>query len=618
MAQKYSIIYNDIANIEHECQIFDDAYSDDVIDVLGKVFLDHAKTDDPLEAIRGKGLRVELEADQDLTFSDLYTEEEKTLAVIYIRNSVTLFSGWLNPEGWFEDFVTDRWKVGFDCVDGLGYLDNLSFVEDDTGLQILGKKTMLECISLALIRTGLEQNINIDIQIFYTGLSTSLDILDNANVVADRYIKDDGETIFSCEEVLRDILEPFGACIVSKEAEWYIYKPNQIHASQTITYFRYDFEGTPLSPTSATLQTDFLLGSNVNNFLPHHCSENQRISVKNSIGAYRINYKYGQAKSLIDNSKLITEDDITIDDWTILDDTDMTFPVTNSAGIALACVDLFAGVAVIETDDIALTEGNVIEFNTTAQHSRFPVGLEDKYIYQITLDDSIDIYYLNQAMEWIANDNSVFLKYVSSQVISFIITNKADPLPVSGDLQYTIWNPERLDAGSGGLFNVLEVAITNSTEGTQIVVGEFHTFQRTTKPSSKVEREKEVATGDNEAENFVGAIYKADQTTTTSTWNRGGVVETLPILGIMGEETLRMSQQPARVFSGNVFGFFPYLSRVQIDGLTGIFMPVGYSYDTYNNVISCEFREIFSAELDDIDYVVTLDYGKTVKPTIIS
>ena len=107
MAQKYSIIYNDVANIEHECQIYDDTYSDAVIDILGKVFLDHAETDNPLEAIRGKGLRVELEADTDLTYSDLYSEEEKTLPVIYLRDSIQLFSGWLNPEGWFEDYVTD-------------------------------------------------------------------------------------------------------------------------------------------------------------------------------------------------------------------------------------------------------------------------------------------------------------------------------------------------------------------------------------------------------------------------------------------------------------------------------------------------------------------------------
>ena len=157
MAQKYSIIYDDVESVEHECQIYDDDYSGAIIAVQGRVFLDASKTNDPLEAIRGLGLRVELEADEDLTYEDLYSEEEKSFPVKYIRDSVTLFDGWLNPEGWYESSVADRWKVSFDCVDGLGYLENLSFVNTD-GTQITGRKTQLEVIRLALLRTDLQND----------------------------------------------------------------------------------------------------------------------------------------------------------------------------------------------------------------------------------------------------------------------------------------------------------------------------------------------------------------------------------------------------------------------------------------------------------------------------
>ena len=113
MAQKYSIIYNDVVNVEHEVQIYDDSYASTVIDVLGRAYLDCSSVDNHLEAIRGQGLRLELEADSDRTFSDLGSEEEMTFRVVYLRNSVQLFEGWLDPKGWFEDFVKSDWIVLF-------------------------------------------------------------------------------------------------------------------------------------------------------------------------------------------------------------------------------------------------------------------------------------------------------------------------------------------------------------------------------------------------------------------------------------------------------------------------------------------------------------------------
>ena len=152
--------------------------------------MDYGEVDENLEAIRGQGLRVDLAADSTLTFEELFEEQEKTFKVIYYRDSVILFQGWLNPEGFFEDYVNDKWVVSFDCIDGLGYLKNLAFVNSD-GTNITGIKTQLEILSLALIRTGIEVDINIDIDVFYTGLADTSSILENVKANTKRYIKDD-------------------------------------------------------------------------------------------------------------------------------------------------------------------------------------------------------------------------------------------------------------------------------------------------------------------------------------------------------------------------------------------------------------------------------------------
>jgi predicted ribonuclease YlaK len=54
--------------------------------------------------------------------------------------------------------------VSFDCIDGLGYLKNLAFVNSD-GTNIIGVRSQLDLLSLALQRTGINSNINIDIEV---------------------------------------------------------------------------------------------------------------------------------------------------------------------------------------------------------------------------------------------------------------------------------------------------------------------------------------------------------------------------------------------------------------------------------------------------------------------
>ena len=45
-------------------------------------------------------------------------------------------------------------------------------------------------------------------------------------------------------------------------------------------------------------------------------------------------------------------------------------------------------------------------------------------------------------------------------------------------------------------------------------------------------------------------------------------------------------------------------------------MPIEYSYDTFSNISTIKSLELFSAEISDLVYKPTFDYGNTVKPTI--
>lgn len=617
MALKYYIEYNDVSNFTHRFELYDDDFVGSATEVNGKVFLDYPEVDSPLEARKGSGLGVELEANSSLTYSDLYSEKERSFPVIYKRDNIVKFNGFLNPEGWFEDYVTDNWIVRFDCIDGLSFLSSLSLVDNTTGLIFTGIKTQLEVVSLILIRTGLQQNINVDIDIFYTGLAETNCILDNVNILMKRFVKDDGATIMDCETVLESILEPYGACVTTRDGEWFITKPNQLYSSSTITYFRYDYLGVALSPTTGTLDTSFSLGSDVNGFYPHHCSSNQKIRNEASIGAYRISYKYGLIQSFFDNAYLYTADGISVDDWVLVSFTNLTLPPAGGSGVFFNLINYGTGVLNIQSDAVTLAVDLVVELFIRLEPVN-TLSFPGIFYYQLHLYDGVDDYYLDYVGAW-STATPIKKQVVINESGEMSVSIKTDVLPIAGDLRILIYTPETIFGETPDVNDVIlikEVTLNNEGDQGANIEGETHTFQITDKPSSKIKDIKEVTTGDNPSDIYLGTMYKADATTPTETWFRSGVVESLPILGLMGFETMRMSQKPARVFSGGVFGFYDYLSTVTIDGLTGKFICISYSYDTKENIIESKFIEIFGDELLDVDYEKTFDYGNVVKPTI--
>ena len=159
--------------------------------------------------------------------------------------------------------------------------------------------------------------------------------------------------------------------------------------------------------------------------------------------------------------------------------------------------------------------------------------------------------------------------------------------------------------------------ITTNTDVLNGKVGEFHTVERTKKISSIVKENDTVILGD-ETDNFYsGTIFKSNQTTPTSIWSRKGNFDLSPLLKISAETELRLGQKPLMLFSGTVYGYIPYLSLIEINNLSGRFMPIKYVYDTKANTVNFDLLELIADEIPDINYKFTFDYGSTVKPTIV-
>ena len=614
MALKYYLEYTDLEKIEHRVEIDDPDYMGSQIQVNGYVSLQSGSVNSPIESFRGQGLKLYLEASIDLTFNDLYSENDRVFKVTYIRDSITQFVGFLNPEGLFEDYVSDKWMLTLICGDGLSFLKTLSYVDNITNELFRGKQSELEIITNCLKRTDLGLNINTSIGISYGGQTANTDVLSQTYLNSERFLKEDNQqTVMQCEEVLRSILEKYNAVIQFRNGEWFIYRPIELFNFSSRTFYKYNSNGTTLSPVTVDINLTTNLGSQIDEYYPHWVNSNQKKNTKNSIGAYRVNYKYGLVSNVLDNPTLLS-DDGDLFNYTINEPTLVEFPVSER-GIRVKGSS--GNVSVAVSDPVNISDQDSIQV-TFVQKSGDPTANVPHYVknnaisYRVALTDGSTTYYLQSDGSWTTTVINLTIDTVFIGYKTLVL--KSGLVPITGTLTVDIRDSREEGSDSSVEITLIDVRPTTTEEGG--VKGEVHTVQRIANPSSKILPNKEIFNGDVPTDLYEGTIYKADQTTPTTVWNRTGVVEESAILRIMAEDTLSMFQSPSIEFSGDIYGFIPCMSRILINNQPGIYIPIEYEYKTNINITSLKLRQIFGFLGSDIDYELTFDYGNVVEPTI--
>lgn len=613
---KYYVEWADTENVDYSIRIYQKAYTGSSTQVSGYGVLKYGSVNDNLEPIRGNGLDLSLNASNDLTLEDLYTEDENSFSVKMYRKNKLLFDGYLKPDGVYQSFVQDQWMLNLSCVDGLGLLKDLAFVQS-TGLHWVGKQKAIDIIYNCLKRTGLEMNINTSVNIYYEGLTPSdtLDPLNEVYVSVDRFVKDDNDTIMDCNEVLTSVLNLFNAVICQMDGEWFIYRPSEIFENNIVKFRQYSQTDNSYLKLN-TKNLAFNLGSQIDNYYPHHAGGNQQIEIKGSVSATRINYKYGFEKSLNSNPTL-GHTGKTFPGWTVINEPFVILDPTDNEGLISAPV-ISSGFTptifpIMYSDDVALLAGDTIKLVLRGNSTNGSVFLETKF--RVTLTQSSGaITYLKNDGTWTATSTFIIL----AATPNFDVSIQSLALPVSGDISLTIYQALQVSSGST-LYEVTFADIQNSATATSSgAVGEFHSAQRQNRPSSIASETKTIFNGDSPSLIYEGTIYKEDTETPTSLWFRKGITESKPILQIAVEDILRVHQRPQKIFTGDVYGYLPYLSIISINNLDGKFLVLEYSFDALRNITSVKLLQIFGEELNDINYLLTLDYGNTTKVTITS
>lgn len=604
---KYYLIYGD-----YRLNIYKKNYLGTSSEIRGSMVLTKGSVDTILETIRGSGLNLSLEAKSGLTFDEFILEDEFTYKTELLKSNQIIFNGYIKPDGVQQSYVADEWLVNITSTDGLGALKDLSFVQTN-GLPFKDKLSMYEVIKGCLDRTRLSMTINTCVDVFYLDYEGE-NTLKDTYINSERFIKDiNDNVIMDCNEVLNSILNLFSAVVTQQDGQWWVYRPNDI-GNSIVTFINNDTDQTFVKNISVEL------GSQIDNYYPHHCGSNQQIEVVGAISAYRLNYQYGFLDGFIINYNLKHDGLLNYNQWERID----TYPgkivniPNDTIGLVMQSGGFWKQSPALISEFFAVQSGFILTFK--AKLKTYSYG----HIFWFKIKTS-DGYYLkglgNFQYKWSTDSSSKFGVFVGEDMnpSEFIKDYSFEMPPIINDcsIRIEILFTDRLTEEYPALTEVSYIQITDDVLKKTGQVGEFHTVTRGTPPSSITKENQKVFNGDSR-NIFIGAIYKSDKTTPTTQWTRKNRFETKPLLLISAEDDLRIQSAPVKLFSGDIYGQIPYLSVISINNVFGLFMFIEYSYDIKENILSGKMMQMYNNELGDILYNFSYDYGNnTIKPTIV-
>jgi hypothetical protein len=611
---------------DYTLNIYKSNYQGTASEIYGTFTLKKSSVDTILTPIRGTALDLSLEANQTLTFDEFLLEDEFTYKTELLKGTQIIFEGYIKPDGCQQSFVNDVWYVNIESNDVLGALKDLSFVQTN-GLPFTGKMSVYDVIKACLDRTRLSLIINTSIEVTYVDYAGT-NILKDIYVNADRFIKNENDiVIMDCNEVLISMLNMFSGVITQQDGQWWIYRPNDLEFNGYTEFINQDTD------TTFTKNLNAVLGSQINNFYPHHCDGNQQIEVKGAISAYRLNYQYGFLNGFVSNPNLNHDEEMVYADWETNPDLPIYVPGPDFPFDPVLVFQIINDP--LSTSGLQMWTKEETPFITEVLTSTSFIGLENQVltfrfkgstkniihqlIFQIKTSTG---YYLNRNNVWVLDSNAYIQVQTGTIASTEVFINYEllmPPLPNDCDVTIIICAPKVFPLYSInriGISKITYIEILDNETQKSGIVGEFHTVTRFNPPSSIVKENQKVFNGDG-IQILIGSIYKANQETLTNFWTRKNKFESLPLLGISAMDDLRIQSNPIKVFSGSIFGQIPYMSVISIDNITGLFMPIEYDYDYKTNKSQVKLLEFYNTDLADIQYTISPDYGNnTVKPTI--
>lgn len=607
---KYWMESTNIDGDVYRLSIEERGYEGAETEIQGRVVHKYQSKKDLLESITASYLQVQIEASSGLSMQDLYSEKENTFKATLLRNNEIIFTGWLKPDGIYESLVEDYWILDIDAYDGLSTLKNLSFVKPD-GTFYTSKMSVLAAITACLNRTGLRLPVNVCVELFYEGFDGKC-VLEDTIINTERYYQDAAKKdIMDCEAVLKSLLKIFNANVIQMNGEWFVYRPIDVKNGMKLQHY---VDGVWQSEKTYNPATE--IGSHINNAAIFYCNENQKKTIDASVQAYRLYYKYGNARSLVDNPYLdqSPKGTLNVPGWRI-GSMPGARPDPSGSGVVFRNNSVNETSILFSDQNVPVRKDDSIDFEVDISYTSVEILVRQRVEYFIYTEN----YYLRDGSGWQprngaapAAPSGIVYFYQLSDGINWKTTTP--PCPEDGNIHIDL---------HGKLFAMMfdfKINYITVTPSQTNIKGQYYTGQRQGRISSVTKENDTVYNGDSLSDIFVGTLYK-NSNTPTQLWNREGVSELKELLEINVEDVLRISPRPMQVFEGDVCGYFPYLSLFSLSLISGNFLTLSYEFNTQSNVNRFSAKEIStdilsSSELMNGRVEIEPDLGQETKVTV--
>lgn len=712
---KYRIEYTNIEGDAFLLEIYKKGENVPNEDLLsGAVVHNFVPQSDIFHPIRSSSLDITIEASTTNLLLDFANFNEFDFKVKFYRNTLQVFEGWINPDGYFQDWVNDKWNITLQAVDGTGSLKNLEFQDTFKLVPVAPREAnylwlILQRLDYTLPIT-LADDINFDFGVANDWTDVKKRILDP------QVFQNQNGNFLDCETVLNDLLQKYNLCISQANIEgrlcWYIrrltyyvlpesarlnrqfetefqlygnpdpilsisvsitsqentnsillntqgngdmiaegatndsifylsnsfirgyYKVRNETLQQTTVFLEkidgviQGYEGIASTDISISDSIEFIfaqfafangnpkqknIGSDINaetsKFDAIHCNENQQITYLPAVQNFRFEQKWLGArqfiKSISNDFSVETEplpvgyfiDGDTIVMYSVRDDQVILDPWFES--------ELYR---IFADDDVVINLG--IDFDVTYLFvnpaSQVPSVVTLQFLLINTKEDTTVQYWSPDANAWVSTPELIEAKAYFPEIgqVVGLTQNRFEmtTLPTDGTFRIQVFTPFALnDLPHSVVIHSFQLFLTNDLLG----IGKFHDATqpeiRSTfldKPVSIINSNEPNAIFKNQLYRLASAPEQITGLVPMNDWSATDTPTYNDLLALTSIERVRLKSKPQMTFRGDVYGFIPYESIINYDGIGTNFHITTYSYDTASNIIQIETKKIFNDNVE--------------------
>lgn len=615
MARKYYLEWKNTENVLYRVDIQSDDYTGSETELNGYGLLSRSSSD-IFQPLQITALDLYLEADTTRQLTDIVESEDRYWSIYLYEDGSEKFRGYISTDEIEQSFATDVWEIHIECRGAMGFLEDLSFV-DDIGGHYTGYETFINTISKALKR-----GYNYTSDAMNILISSGLTLSDNSVFEENTYLDmatfiDSNNDAKSCSEVLTELLFSLGLYAIQHNGDILIcsvYNYTNL-LSSSLSYREYDQDGVFIGTGSFPTSIYQRIGNEVSSADVIHVNSNQSYVSKKYIQSIRSKHTFNYREQIIPNGELIASGSgpYSTQFWTITGEGESFVDGVLIDGKELVTQSVLA----MTSTPITLKEGNLLKVTLKHEYVDDPTQLDIRFTLNGVSTYTLRKYGGQNQSFWELGSNNDFRISPTGEGIEegyFEHIIDIPQLPIDGDLTIEYYTPI---FGSNHTVNskvvvtgVLCESLSDSETGLQ------YTVNRTDNNKGSVPDviDIPIATSDTSAilNTFFDSIGDVIETVK---FNGGSLIKSLDLVTL---NNIYLGEDRRKEFKGDIKGKIEDFTPKRIDSLGGGYILLNYSKDLRTDVSNCTLmqttKNFVGATFENEEEIV---YSKTVEPKIV-